>query len=265
MKHIRSYIIIFSLVFLCIKQTKAQVGIEVGAHVGLSHYYGDLNPTFKFSDPGFSAGVILRRNFNERLCLSLGLDYGRVSGSDSDSFNAFERTRNLDFKSGVFDTNVSLEFNFFPYLHGTSDYNYTPYLFGGFSIMRFDPKADLNGVTHSLRDLGTEGVNYSLVSGAWVYGFGFKWDINRDYSFNVALSGRAIFSDYIDDVRASYARTSGDPIAAALADRSGDINFGVQGRQRGDGLDKDSVYFLHVGIVRFFGRLHCPPITKREF
>ncbi len=244
---------------------KAQVGIEVGAHVGLSHYYGDLNPTFKISDPGFSAGVTLRRNFNERLCLTLGLDYGRVSGSDNDSFNAFERTRNLDFRSGVFDTNVSLEFNFFPYLHGTEDYDYTPYLFGGFSIMRFDPMADLNGVTHSLRDLQTEGENYSLVSGAWVYGFGFKWDLNRDYSFNVTLSGRAIFSDYIDDVRGSYSATVSDPISVALADRSGDINFGIAGRQRGDGQDKDSVFFLNIGIVRFFGKLHCPPITRREF
>jgi len=267
MKNLKVYIFTLFTLFLCFlsyPRLEAQVGVEIGGHIGLSHYYGDLNPNYKFSDLSLSAGLKFRRNFNERICIALGLDYGRISGSDSDSFNAFEKKRNLDFKSGVFDTNFTFEFNFFPYLHGTSDYNYTPYIFGGFSLMKFDPKSELDGVTYSLRDLQTEGQDYSLVSGALVYGFGFKWDINRDFSFNVELSGRSIFSDYIDDVRDSYININ-DPIAAALANRSGDTNFGKLGSQRGDGLDNDKVYFLSIGIVRFFGKLHCPPIYRGQF
>ncbi len=240
---------------------KAQKGIEVGAHFGAAHYFGDLNPTYSLSDPNLALGIKLRRNFNERVCLTAGLDYGKVSGSDSNSNNSFERNRNLDFSSKVFDTNFSLEFNFFPYIHGTADNYYTPYIFGGFSLMKFDPQAEYQGTSYSLRDLQTEGIDYSLVSGSWVYGFGFKWDINRDFSFNIALSGRNLFSDYIDDVQNNYV-SHNDEVAAALANRSGDIDFGLPDTQRGDGLSNDSVYFLSIGVMRYFGQLHCPAITR---
>jgi len=263
MKNIKDYIIL-SFCFIAVLQLSAQVGIEVGGRLGTSHYYGDLNPNYTFSDLGFSGGLKFRRNFNERVCAALGLDYAKVSGSDSDSFNAFEQKRNLSFHSGVFDANFTLEFNFFPYVHGTQDNYYTPYLFGGFSIMKFNPKTNLDGTTYELRDFETEGYNYSLVSGALVYGIGFKWDINRNFSFNVELSGRAIFSDYIDDVRDVYVNLN-DPVGAALANRSGDTDFGRVRSQRGDGLDNDAVYFLSIGVMRYFGKLHCPPITKGHF
>jgi len=242
-----------------------QKGVEVGAHLGLSHYYGDLNPTFKISDPGFSAGFFVRRNFNERICVTLGFDYGNVSGNDQDSFNPFERTRNLDFRSKVYDTSFALEFNFLPYIHGSSDYNFTPYLFSGLSAMRFNPKTDLNGVTYNLQQYFTESEgNYGLLSGAWVYGFGLKWDINRDFSFNASLSGRNLFSDYIDDVSGTYPAPS-QSIDGQLSNRSGGIDFGQQGTQRGNGLNNDTVYFVRISLVRYFGQLKCPSIYDGQY
>lgn len=265
----KSYFL-FLFSFFCISiSAEAQRGIEIGAHIGLAHYYGDLNTTYKVSDPGIAIGLKFRRNFNERLCVAAGLDYGKVSGSDSNSFNVFEKTRNLDFRSNVFDLNFTGEFNFFPYIHGTADNYYTPYFFAGVSMMRFNPKTDLDGVTYNLVDYNTEEKNsnnnlaYGLVSGSFVYGVGFKWDINRDYSFNVHLSGRSLFSDYIDDVSQNYSGASG--VDLALSNRSGDINFGAPGTQRGDGLSNDTVFFFSVGILRYYGKLRCPPILKDLF
>jgi len=269
--HTRLYFTLLGLFLLSAGSLVAQKGIEVGIHGGFAHYYGDLNPTYKISDPGLALGFKFRRNFNERICVAAGLDYGRVSGSDSDSYNSFERTRNLDFRSNVVDLNFTWEFNFFPYVHGTSDQHYTPYFFAGFSMMRFNPKTDLDGVTYSLADYNTEtksdntNISYSLASGSLVYGVGFKWDINRDFSFNVHLSGRSLFSDYIDDVSQNYPSNNPGSIDQALADRSGDVNFAAPKSQRGDGLSNDSVYFLSVGIVRYYGKLHCPPILKDLF
>ena len=251
---------------LCSTLGMSQKGFEIGVHGGLAHYFGDLNPTFALSDPGFQAGLTFRRNFNERICVALGLDYGRISGSDADSFNSFERTRNLDFRSNYVEANFTFEFNFFPYIHGSEDFNYTPSLFGGFVASRFNPMTDLDGVTYELRDFNTEGVNYGLTSGGWVYGFGFKWDINRDYNINIYLSGRRLFNDYVDDVSTDFPRrTPTDPIAATLSNRSGDTNFGAPGTQRGDGFNRDQVYFLSVGFLRYFGQLNCPPISKEIF
>ena len=244
----------------------AQKGVEVGAHVGLAHYFGDLNPTFAISDPNLHLGLKFRRNFNERVCAAVGLEYGKLSGSDSNSFNSFERSRNLDFRTNYVEANFTLEFNFFPYIHGSEDYNYTPYLFGGFSVGRYNPQAELNGETHALRELATEQTVYSLVSGGLVYGFGVKWDVNRDFSINVDLSGRRLFDDFIDDVSGNYPNNiPSDPIAAVLSNRSEDTNFGLPGTQRGDGRNRDSVYFLSIGILRYFSTLSCPPISRNVF
>ena len=253
---------IVSVSMLC----SAQKGLEVGLRGGIAHYFGDLNPSYTLSDPGLHLGMKFRRNFNERICVSMGLDYGRLSGSDSNSFNSFEKNRNLDFSSNVIDASFTMEFNFFPYIHGSADYNYTPYLFGGFSLVRFNPKTEYQGETYILRDYNTEGADYGLTSGAFAYGMGMKWDINRDFSINVEISGRRLFSDYIDDVSQNYpSRTPNNAIAAALSNRSEDTDFGAPGTQRGDGLSNDSVYFLSVGVMRYFGKLPCPAISRDIF
>lgn len=240
----------------------AQEGYELGIHLGVAHYYGDLNPEFAISDPGLNFGFRARRNFNERVCVTLGLDYGKLSGSDENAVNAFEQSRNLDFRSNVYDISATMEFNFFPYIHGSADEHFTPYLFGGFSLFRYNPKTDLNGDTYELIEFQTEGSDYYGTSLGFVFGMGVKWDINRDFSFNVSLNGRRAFTDYIDDVSQNYVNITGDAIGEALANRSPDIDFGRPGTQRGDSKGHDSFFFLNVGFMRYFGQLKCPPISR---
>ena len=135
----------------------SQKGHEIGLRTGTVSYFGDLNTDYSLTDMGFAIGVVARRNVNNRISYVLAADYGKVSASDANSNNYFQRTRNLSFKSNVFDFNVAMEFNFFPYMHGSDENYYTPYLFGGFSFMKFNPQAELNGQTYNLRDFGTEG------------------------------------------------------------------------------------------------------------
>lgn len=182
--------------------------------------------------------------------------------------------RNLSFKSNIFDFNAVMEFNFFPYIHGSDENYYTPYIFGGFSFMKFNPQAELDGTMYSLRDLGTEGQQngqeYALFSGAFVFGVGLKWDINRDWSINTSLSGRNVFTDYIDDVSTEYPdffslQARRGPVAVALSDRSPDPDFARIGMQRGNGKNNDLVYFFQIGLMRYFGELPCPSISKNIF
>ncbi|MBT8232531.1 MAG: hypothetical protein HKO66_09425 [Saprospiraceae bacterium] len=268
--------VIISLLLICFSTSiiTGQRGTEVGGHIGTSIYFGDLNTSYNLNSPGILIGLLTRRNFNERLSLAAGLNYGHISAKDENSNNFYQRTRNLSFKSDVFDLNFSLEFNFFPYYHGSDDYYYTPYLFGGFSIMKYNPQAEIDNVVYDLRDFGTEGQlngqEYGLMSGAFVFGIGFKWDINRDWSINTALSGRNIFSDYIDDVSNAYPDLGSlsarrGPIAAQLSDRSLDPEFALPGQQRGNGKSNDLVYFISIGIMRYFGELPCPAISKHQF
>ncbi len=269
----RILVCIIFLNFLCL-ESQAQRGYELGLRTGFSSYFGDLNTEYNLSNLGLSFGIVGRRNVNERVSFTAGLDYGRVSASDANSNNFFQRTRNLSFHSNVFDLNVTMEFNFFPYIHGSDEDYYTPYIFGGFSIMKYNPHAELNGQNYALRDLGTEGQQngqeYGLVSGSFVFGAGFKWDINRDWSLNASISGRNIFSDYIDDVSTTYpdflslAARRGD-LAVQLSNRATDPQFARSTMQRGNGKNNDLVYFINIGIMRYFGELACPTISKNAF
>ena len=124
-------------------------------------------------------------------------------------------------------------------------------------MISYNPKTTLDDVTYDLRDFGTEGQfaggEYGSLTAAFVFGFGFKWDINRDWSLNAQISGRSVFTDYIDDVSENYA----DPftlaaqrgqIAPFLANRSLDPEFGRPGTQRGNGKSNDIIYLSLIHI-----------------
>jgi hypothetical protein len=268
--------IIALLVILSSINGNAQKGFEVGGWIGLSQYYGDLNTTFAPKKPGPMIGLLGRYNFNTRVSVMTSFNFGQIGASDSQSSNVYQKNRNLDFKSNIWDWTPGIEFNFFNYEHGSQDYFYTPYVKLGFSVFKYNPKGSLieddnSKSWYALQPLGTEGQNiedeYSLVSTAATLSLGMKWDINYRYSINVELSTRKLFTDYLDDVSTIYAnnlviqRNRGE-IAARLADKSLNPDIGLPGRQRGNSTDNDNYMFFSVGVVKYFGRFDCPAISK---
>lgn len=271
MKHLLSL-----LLFCTLSSTIfAQRGAEAGFNVGAAFYFGDLNTQFNLANPGLALNGYGRFNFDERMAIKFGLSYGRISGDDSRSDNAFQRARNLDFFSDVWDGTLQLEFNFFPYIHGSKDRYFTPYIFTGLSAFRYSPKTKLDGTTYKLQEYGTEGQGigseYSLFNLGIAYGGGLKWDLSYYWSINVEVSGRFLFTDYLDDVSEVYPDLAAlgilrGPEAAALSDRSDpDAPSGPIGRagvQRGNSKNNDSYNFALVGLAYYFGRVKCPPISR---
>ncbi|MEL6863308.1 MAG: DUF6089 family protein [Bacteroidota bacterium] len=256
--------------------TYAQQGIEAGGMIGVSHYFGDLNNTFRLNRPGLSIGVVGRYNFNTRLSLKFSANYGNISAYDSDSDNSFEQARNLSFRSHVLDGSLQFEFNFLPYVHGSKDEFFTPYIFGGFSIVNFDPEAEIDGQWEQLRSLGTEGQfrgeEYYSISGAFTYGIGFKIDLSYEWSLNIELAVRRMYTDYLDDVSGVYPDMEDlealrGELAVSLSDRSlelpdVDAPIGQKGRQRGNSNNNDSYALLGVGLVYYFGDIRCPAYSR---
>lgn len=252
----------------------AQEGWELGGWVGAANYFGDLNTTFDVSETGLAAGAIARYNFNSRICMKATFNYLKIGATDATSDNSYERTRNLDFRSNVFDGSFNFEFNFLNYVHGSRDEFFTPYLFAGFSIFNFNPKTDLDNETYDLRSFGTEGQfrgeEYGTVSGGLNYGVGFKVDLSYRWSINIELNSRKLFTDYIDDVSGVYPDFDDleglrGETAVLLSDRSvGDegVSIAEEGRQRGNGRKNDNYTTLGVGLVYYFGSLKCPPISR---
>lgn len=273
--------LLYAIVLLaCSLTINAQQGLELGGGVGISHYFGDLNTSFRIQDPGLSAYIAGRYNFNKRLAIKFSANYGNVSADDANSENTYERARNLSFRSIILDGTAQFEFNFLPYTHGSKDEFFTPYLFAGLSIFYFNPQTEYQGEWVNLRPLGTEGQflgeEYYTAQGALAFGGGIKFDLNYEWSINIELSARHLFTDYLDDVSTVYTdkddlenlRGTNGELAAALSDRSipipgvSDSQIGLPGRQRGNSNDNDKVVFLSVGILYYFGDIRCPTYSR---
>ena len=256
----------------------AQKGAEVGAWLGTGTYYGDLQTRVTLSNIGIAGGLNFRHNFNTRLAYKISLNYIRLHAEDADSPNTFERERNLSFFSDIFDISHQFEFNFLRYVHGSEDEFYTPYLFGGFTTLFYNPKArlDFNNdgseEVYVLRDFGTEGQafgeEYGRFTYALNYGMGFKFDIAPEWSINIELGGRSVFTDYLDDVSTVYPdqnflrQLRGD-IAVSLSDRTDPtLDLSQAGNQRGNSRDRDFYYVFGVSIMKYFGSLPCPKLGK---
>jgi len=269
--------LLFCTLTLCVN---AQRGFEAGGWLGVSNYFGDLNTNFRLDKVGPAGGVGLRYNFNNRIALRMGANFGVVQADDADSDNLFEKTRNLSFKSKIADASLMMEFNFLQYDHGSRDFFWTPYIFAGFGATKFDPMAKIDGEWVELRPLATEGQfkgeEYSLVAGHWAYGGGFKIDLSFEWSLNIEISARRMGTDYLDDVSTVYPdfddlETAHGQIAVDLSDRSVELigsdlfeqngitePVGQEGRQRGNSKNKDTYIYVGIGVMYYFGDLLCP-------
>ncbi|MBK9270547.1 MAG: outer membrane beta-barrel protein [Saprospiraceae bacterium] len=265
---------VLSSILLSFVDANAQKGAELGAWLGASHYFGDINNLYRINEPGLAFGATARYNFNSRLYIQTQLNYVRLRGSDAKSDNFFDQRRNLAFHTDVFEINPVLGLHFFEYIHGQRGFHLIPYMTMGFAVFQYSPKRRVDGTTYRLREIGTEGQvtgqEYGTISGAWTFGLGAKFDLNYRWSVQVDLNARLAFTDYLDDVSTVYpdvlalARQKG-AIAAFLADPSiPDVNqqkIGTRGFQRGDSHDRDMYVSLGVGLMYYFGRLNCPPIS----
>ncbi len=247
----------------------AQKGIELGGWLGTGHYFGDLHTSFSFDEPRPAGGLIFRYNFDERISLKSSVNYTRIHGDDARSDNSYEFNRQLSFYSDIFDWTNQLEFNFFPYFHGSEEENWTPYLYVGFSALSYNPKRNLeDGSSATLRLFGTEGQplgeEYGRFTMASAFGMGIKWDINYDWSINAEIGMRVARSDYLDDVSGVYPdfdelrRVRGES-AVRLSDPS---TTATAFRQRGNNKNNDSYVLFGFSILRYFGRLPCPKISQ---
>lgn len=270
-------IILFLFIALNATHSYAQRGFELGGGVGAAWYFGDINNELKLNSPGATIGVASRFNFDERICFKLGVNYVMLRGYDYKSDNLYQKARNISFNNHLAEATGQLEINFLTYRHGSRDDWYTPYMFLGGSIFTHAPRAKYEDKWRNLRELGTEGQQkgneYSITSGSWLFGLGFKMDFSYEWSLNIEISSRQTFTDYLDDTSTKYVDNfqltyERGEMAAALADPSilipgfNDAKIGVDGRQRGDKDARDGYMTFSVGVMYYFGQVRCPEILK---
>jgi hypothetical protein len=178
--------------------------------------------------------------------------YGRIEGSDKNFSNdPYKHKRNLSFRSDIIEFSIQAEWNILGYENTRTSYGWSPYLFTGVSVFRFNPKAQFfykpgvhdatlqnqSGEWIELQPLGTEGQEttkfndkrrYSLTQISIPIGFGSKWQLDDHWAIGIDFGVRKTFTDYLDDVSTVYVDDvivggASGPMAVALKDRSTEL------------------------------------------
>jgi hypothetical protein len=232
---------------------------EFGIGIGAGHYFGDLNTRAKLNRPKIAAGIFFRKNFGNYIAARVVANFAQLGYSDIyNTHNEFMHTRNLSFNTNVWELSLRGDFNFFRFLPGDPEFNFTPYISLGVGVFSYDPYAYLQGQKYFLRPLGTEGQGSSLYPDRKPYGsmalcipfgVGIKYAFNEKYNIGFEITHRFTTTDYLDDVSKTYVDPAvfpplpdGSPSPAfLLSDRSYEFGtpIGIKGRQRGIETNKD--------------------------
>ncbi len=232
---------------------------EVGANIGVSYYEGDLTVSTvggRLDQVNFGGGGFLRYNINNYVAARASVNYGRLSGEDG----AERANRNLNFTTNVLEFALTGEFNILGYQPYNLERVFSPFVFAGVALFKFNPTTVYEGQTVDLQPLGTEGQGltafpdrapYNLTQFAVPVGLGIKYALND--AWNVGLEGglRITFTDYIDDVSLTYPGRellleNGGEIVADLSDRS--LDGRAAGTNRGNAGVNDYYFFAGLTI-----------------
>jgi hypothetical protein len=251
---------------------------EFGIAVGAAHYFGDLNTNASLNRPKFAASMLFRKQFGNYIAVRLQGTYAKLGYSDIYTKNETQRLRNLSFNTDIFELAVMGDFNFFRFIPGERDFNFTPYVTLGAGFFTYDPYAFLAGEKYFLRPLGTEGQGsalfpdrkpYSSMAFCFPFGVGIKYNLTPRTNLTFEITHRFTNTDYLDDVSTTFAGAAafpplpnGDPSPAfLLQDRSYELTsrpIGVAGRQRGNSSQKDQFVTAMIGVTFNLTSYRCP-------
>lgn len=239
---------------------------EVGVFIGGSYYIGDLNPLIHFGPMTKPAGgALFRYNMNSRLSARANLLFGSIQADDAISPDLSQQQRNLNFSSKITEFSGQLEFNFLDYEIGNERRKFTPYIFAGLGVFKFNPIATYGNYKFTLQPMGTEGQGlpggaskkkYRLTQMSIPFGVGIKTNLSKNIGLTIEWGMRKTFTDYLDDVSTVYynparlAAAHGASAAVASDPSIGtDPNYSNVGRQRGNPTTKDWYSFAGIGLT----------------
>lgn len=251
---------------------------EFGIGLGAGHYFGDLNTKARLNRAKLAASAFFRKNFGNYIAARVGVSFAQLGYSDIyNSHNKYMSSRNLSFNSKVWELTLQGDFNFFRFMPGEPQYNFTPYITFGAGVFSYDPYAYLRGEKVFLRPLGTEGQGSSLYPDRKQYssmgicipfGGGIKYSLNERVNIAFEVLHRFTNTDYLDDVSKTYVDPAAFPAnpdgsqsnAALLSDRSYEVGtpIGKPGLMRGVSKQKDQFVTAMFHVTFNLQSYKCP-------
>ena len=239
---------------------------ETGVIFGVSQYFGDLNDNYGTKTLSPTYGIYVRKHLSQYISVKLVGNFTHLSYSDKYNTNPYQRQRNLDFETDIYEGVAMAEFNFCRFVTGDPYYRFTPYLTGGVGAFHYAPYTTYAGQKYYLRPLGTEGQNagyadrkYGSVAACFPIGAGVKFWLKGGVNVTFEITDRLTTTDYIDDVSTTYVGANSFPVkkygnAYLIQDRSGEIDntkqLGHAGKQRGNTSSMDQYMMAQLSLHR---------------
>ena len=258
------------LAFFSFQNLHAQY-ISADLYAGAAQYQGDLQAKrFSFKGAGPALGLGLSWHFNPHLAVRGAANYMKIKGADAEGKNNTKElaTRNLSFKSSVWEAQLAIEYSFFD----IEERSVSPYIFAGIAAFHYNPYSyDTAGNKVYLRSLGTEGQGLAAYPDKKIYknnqlaipfGGGLKFALNPRLQLGIELGLRKLFTDYLDDVSGTYADSSilaaaRGPQAVAFAFRGKEVDgstaYPAAGDVRGNPKNKDWYYTTGIKLSYHLG------------
>lgn len=264
------------LLVISVGQISAQVFYtddELGVSIGVSSYFGDLNPDYNLLHARPALGIFYKNHLHPYISVRAALNYTQLGFDDQWSKNEFQQIRNLSFETPLIEFSALAEFNFFYFSTGQQGKRFTPYLLLGVAGFYYNPYTYLDGKKYYLQPIGTEGQKkneykdraYSKFSLAIPAGVGIKYWIRPGLNLSVDLLHRFTFTDYLDDVSQTYVDFSnGNSRDRRLADPS-ENKIGYAGKKRGDSASFDEYLMFQVSISLQFKTYKCPKSWNQSY
>jgi hypothetical protein len=247
--------------------------VQGGLAIGKSVYWGDLNAS-EFSanlnnNGGLAIQGFVKYHYQRTAAVKIGLLMGKLQADDQNSNLDWQKERNLNFYSRIFELSAMGEYYIFGFDPVSSEKPFSPFITAGLALIHFDPKTNYRGAVYSLQSLGTEGQGnvgfknkYNKVALAIPFGGGAIIKLNKSINISVDIVARRAFTDFLDDVSGNYVnynelKSLNGEMAAILSDRTNEylgINEPkqrVNGEQRGGKFVSDWYFTGMVGISFF--------------
>ncbi|HBF88538.1 MAG TPA: hypothetical protein DDX39_07845 [Bacteroidales bacterium] len=228
MNRLITILLITSFFQLCVGSIQAQSWkrsrYEVNYGVGNTFFMGDLGGSNKTAKHGLfsiqdvdilsTRPVIFlaaRYKVIERVALKLNFIYGSISANDKNTSDPGRNARALSFTSSIIEPSIQAELSILKERSGRkyslSNIKYfkfkylNTYVLFGAGVVIFDPKAQKEGI-----DIPQGTYNKTALS--IPVGIGFKYGINRKWSFGIELSNRYTTSDFLDNHSDKYSKAN---------------------------------------------------------
>lgn len=248
--------------------------IEVGPHLGITAYAGDLNVWRNLNQWDWKSlkqfhydfGAVVRYNYDTRW--SFRIDYSHFKVRAGDAVAAWRPQSKLNFKSTVDDLSLMVEFNFLDYYTGKNDKGISPYIFAGVSGLMYHVQPFtgnetwdtlyLNGFDSDEEDLFTvddkrKGHQFAL---SVPFGVGCKFSISEHLATTVEWRMHYSLTDYLDGVHGNYPKTH---IKLEMVNEQGEVEsydftdpaeiFLEEGYQRGNARTNDWFGMFNISLT----------------